>query len=209
MFWSFSIASLAWAVLSIRMSMRYLARAAREGDASAGLRGLGDVTYLGGLEVGEAALILVAISLAAALLWFVLFVIWLPLVVIVLAAVTFGEAWRIYRCVWIVAEDTTGLREIGKGLLDLGAVVSRSWDVYLDEADLGRALDSRKAQYRANRMLAAVGISGLGLVVAFLSGRFLPEIVGPLVIATAALTGISSILFADAVRRLRRRRSHD
>jgi len=203
LFWLLVAASLSWGGLSFAMSLWYLRRVAREGDTSGSLSGLGDIVFGG----AEAALVLVAILLAAALVWFVLFIVWLPLVLVVLAALTFGEAWRIYRCLWVVANDTDGLRRAGKGLLDLGAVVSRSWDTYLEEGDRGRAMSSRKAQYRANRTLAVVGVSSLGLMVALLSGKFLPEIGATTVFATTALLGLTSILFVDAVRRLRGLRS--
>lgn len=203
LFWFLLAASLLWGVLSLLVSSNYLTRAARENDTSASPGPLGEIADLGGLYSGEGVLILIGILLAAALVWFVLFILWLPLVLLVLSGLTFGEAWRNYRCVWVVVEDTDSFRQTGKRLLDLGAVLSRSWDGHLDEDDRRRAAASRNAHYRANRTLAAVGLSSLGLVVALLSGKFLPEIGTMVVIAAAGLTGLASIFFADAVRRLR------
>lgn len=184
-------------------SVQYLRKAQSKGDTSVPPRGAGILfdTYL-----GEATIVVLAVALAAFLILFVLFVIWLPLLLGLIAVLSFGELWRDYRAFWFGTDSTAALGEVGRDLVWRGAVLSKSWDPHLPKSDRARADAIRQAHYRVHTALITLGLSSLTLAVtAVLMGTILSLSWLPILLVAAAGATVGCAVFLGWALVLRRR----
>jgi hypothetical protein len=110
---------------------------------------------LGGGELG------IPFILIALLVIFVLFILWLPALLLALSPLSLGGLWRTYRACLLTAEVGPRLSMVAKGLLDRGAVLSRAWERHLDPADAKRAADLRRQHVRVHQLFNGLGLSTL------------------------------------------------
>lgn len=143
----------------------------------------------------------VVVTLLALLVIFLLLFIWLPVLLLLLGALSLGGLWNAYRACLVVAEDDSRLAFVGRELLRRGAVLSRTWDIYLDSADKRRASEARGQQDRLHRAFVAVGLSSLILAVTVVLSRAIPWIGWIVVSVTlAGLTAVTLVVLLWEVR---------
>jgi hypothetical protein len=117
----------------------------------------------------ELDLILICFLFVLLLFLFVLYVVWLPLLLVVVSLLTFGQIWREFRGT-LVSADSTEFRSLGAAAEDLlrrGAVLSKSWDLYLSASAVMNSTRTRASHYLVHRLFVATGV--LSLTVAALA----------------------------------------
>jgi hypothetical protein len=117
----------------------------------------------------ELDLILICFLFVLLLFLFVLYVFWLPLLLVVVSLLTFGQIWREFRGT-LVSADSTEFRSLGAAAEDLlrrGAVLSKSWDLYLSASAVMNSTRTRASHYLVHRLFLATG--ALSLTVAALA----------------------------------------
>ena len=117
----------------------------------------------------ELDLILICCLFVMLVFLFVLYVFWLPLLLVVVSLLTFGQVWREFygTLVIAVATQARGLSAVGEELLRRHAVLSKSWDLYLTGPVMENSTRSRASHYLVHRLFLATGV--LSLVVAGLA----------------------------------------
>ncbi len=146
----------------------------------------------------ETAFIALALALVILLAAFVLFLFWLPLVLLAVNFLAFGELWRSYRTITLSSTVTERerLRRVGTAILGRGGVLSRTWDSYLDPGEARRANQFRRAHLRVHEALLLVGISSLFFAAASVASRVFPsQVWSQLLYAVGGLT----VLFVVAL----------
>jgi hypothetical protein len=198
--WMLVLFAVVFGLLCIAASVVYLTKAQRRGDTTAVPEGV-DIGAV--LLAGEGTVLAIAILLAAFLVLFVLFVVWLPILLIVIAAFSLGELWRDYRTVWIGTDSLDRLGRAGSEFLRRGAALSKSWDPHLAEVERVQAAAIRRAHYRVHASFAGLGVSSLGLVAAGVLSKAIPHEIWFLavVVAVAAATASVAILGSFLYRR--------
>ena len=163
----------------------------------------------GFLISGEGVLIALGGASLFLLVTFLLFVSWLPIVLILTNSLSLGELWRAYRTVFI--EVSGGLEELpaaGRELLRAGGVLSQSWNDHLDQDVLGVAESSRKGHARLHGRFVLFGGSSLGLALSLLVANYVPWAYWDHVsVIVGGATALSFLLLIGPLisRRLRRR----
>jgi len=143
----------------------------------------------------------VVVTLLALLVIFLLLFIWLPVLLLLLGALSLGGLWNAYRACLVVTGDDNRLASVGRELLHRGAVLSRTWDLYLDSADTRRAAEARGWHVRLHRAFVAVGLSSLGLALMAVLSRAIPS-EGWIVVSVpfAGLTAVTLLALLWEVR---------
>ena len=141
---------------------------------------------------------------------FVLFAVWLPGLLFVLSALTLGDLWRSYRTVLLEVPEggIRNLRLAGRDLVARGAVLSKSWDVYLDPRDARLAGTLREIHARIHLGVVLLGGFALALTVAAILRGFLPTADSFMVLAGSAGAAVVSLGFlGESLARRRRIRN--
>ena len=154
----------------------------------------------------EVAVVVLAVILLGVLAAFVFFLVWLPILFLVISLITFGAWWRIHRATFVTAmEDRPPkLRGVGEDLLTRGAILSRTWDIHLEDATLRTATERRRSYARARRFFLFLGIASLALAGLVVGSRFLPSIEWTYMIMPTA--GVAMFLFTALVATIYRLR---
>ena len=154
----------------------------------------------------EVAVVVLAVVLLGVLAAFVFFLVWLPILFLVISLITFGAWWRIHRATFVTAmEDRPPkLRGVGEDLLTRGAILSRTWDIHLEDATLRTATERRRSYARARRFFLFLGIASLALAGLVVGSRFLPSIEWTYMIMPTA--GVAMFLFTALVATIYRLR---
>jgi hypothetical protein len=158
------------------------------------------------LAAPEVALLALAIGFFLLLGAFVLFLVWLPAVFLVISLVTFGAWWRIHRAAFVITSEhrPADLKAVGGDLLGRGAILSRTWDGYLEGPSMRVAADRRRLYGIGRRFFLLFGIASLGLAGVLVAERFLPS--EGWTYAIVPLAGAGAVFFAallGSVYRLR------
>src|SRR2546427_337086 len=154
----------------------------------------------------EVAVVVLAVILLGVLAAFVFFLVWLPILFLVISLITFGTWWRIHRGTFVMAmEDRPPkLRGVGEDLLTRGAILSRTWDIHLEGATLRTANERRRSYARARRFFLFLGIASLALAGLVVGSRFLPSVGWTyMIIPTAGVAMLLSTALVATIYRLR------
>jgi len=154
----------------------------------------------------EVAVVVLAVVLLGVLAAFVFFLVWLPILFLVISLITFGTWWRIHRGTFVMAmEDRPPkLRGVGEDLLTRGAILSRTWDIHLEGATLRTANERRRSYARARRFFLFLGIASLALAGLVVGSRFLPSVGWTyMIIPTAGVAMLLSTALVATIYRLR------
>ena len=154
----------------------------------------------------EIALVVLAIAFFFVLGAFVLFLVWLPAVFLVISLLTFGAWWRIHRVAFVMTSQhrPADLKAVGEDLLGRGAILSRTWDGYLEAPSMRVAADRRRSYGMSWRFFVLFGIASLGLAGVLVGERFFPS--PDWTYAIVPLAGAGVVFFAvllGSVYRLR------
>src|SRR5256712_2847134 len=141
------------------------------------VRWLPDIPLDPAIAAPEIALVVLAIAFFLVLGAFVLFLVWLPAVFLVISLVTFGAWWRLHRVAFVMTSQhrPADLKAVGQDLLGRGAILSRTWDGYLEAPSIRVAADRRRLYAMSWRFFVLFGIASLGLASVLVGERFFPS----------------------------------
>ena len=154
----------------------------------------------------EIALVVLAIAFFLILGAFVLFLVWLPAVFLVISLVTFGAWWRIHRAAFVMTRERrpAELKVVGEDLLGRGAILSQTWDGYLEGPSRRVAADRRRLYRLSRRLFLLFGIASLGLASVLVAERFFPsEAWAYAIVPLAGVGALSFTALLGSVYRLR------
>jgi hypothetical protein len=172
--WTLVAVTVTFGFVCVLAGILYLRSAERRGDTSATPRWF-DPLWLSAPSDPFGWVLVAAILLGVLLILFVLFVVWLPILLGVVAILSLGELWRDYRTVWLTTSESETLGRIADNLLRRGAVLSKSWDLFLANGNRTRAAAIRQAHYRVHAALVALGLGTLALAAMGLTSRTMPS----------------------------------
>src|SRR3989442_10115591 len=172
----FGVLGIMVTALATQRRPRASAPSSRDEASRDDLSGLPDVPLDIATSAPEFALIVLAIAFLAVLGAFVFFLVWLPVVFLAISLVTFGAWWRIHRAAFVMANSRRpgDLRAVGEDLLGRRAILSQTWDAYLEGNSKRLAADRRRSYGLSRRFFLLVGIASLGLASALAAERFFP-----------------------------------
>jgi len=167
---------------------------------------LPDIPLDPAIAAPEIALVVLAIAFFLVLGAFVLFLVWLPAVFLVISLVTFGAWWRLHRVAFVMTSQhrPADLKAVGQDLLGRGAILSRTWDGYLEAPSIRVAADRRRLYAMSWRFFVLFGIASLSLASVLVGERFFPS--PDWTYAILPLAGAGGLFFAallGSVYRLR------
>ena len=138
---------------------------------------LPDIPLDPAIAAPEIALVVLAIAFFLVLGAFVLFLVWLPAVFLVISLLTFGAWWRLHRVAFVMTNQRrpADLKAVGEDLLGRGAILSRTWDGYLEVPSMRVAADRRRSYGMSWRFFVLFGIASLGLASVLVAERFFPS----------------------------------
>jgi hypothetical protein len=156
---------------------RSVALNARGESSGDGLPWLPDIPLDFAGAAPEIALVVLVIAFFLVLGAFVLFLVWLPVVFLVISLVTFGAWWRIHRAVFVMTRDgrPADLKAVGEDLLGRGAILSRTWDGYLEGPTRRVVADRRRLYGLGRQFFLLFGVASLGLAGVLVAERFFPS----------------------------------
>jgi hypothetical protein len=157
----------------------------------------------------ELDLVLIGSLFVLLLFLFVLYVLWLPLLLVIVSLLTFGQIWREFRGTLVVADSiqSRGLGAAAEDLLGRRAVLSKSWDLYLSASAVENSTRARAAHYLVHRLFLATGVSSLTVAgLAFLHREFPSDLwMFPIAVAIGgAVTALGVLTLTEHHRRLGR-----
>jgi len=182
------------------------ASGAEDGTSRDDVPWLPDIPLDPAIAAPEIALVVLAIAFFLVLGAFVLFLVWLPAVFLVISLLTFGAWWRLHRVAFVMTSQQrpADLKAVGEDLLGRGAILSGTWDGYLEAPSMRVAAD-RRSLYRVSwRFFVLFGIASLGLAGVLVGERFFPS--PDWTYAVVPLAGAGVLFFAallGSVYRLR------
>jgi len=150
---------------------------AEDGTSQDDVPWLPDIPLDPAIAAPEIALVVLAIAFFLVLGAFVLFLVWLPAVFLVISLLTFGAWWRLHRVAFVMTSQRrpSDLKAVGEDLLARGAILSRTWDGYLEAPSMRVAADRRTSYRMSWRFFVLFGIASLGLASVLVGERFFPS----------------------------------
>jgi len=202
------VGAIAVTVLAAARRTRASAFDSRNETSRDDLSGLPDIPLDIAFSVPEFALLVLAIAFLAVLGAFVLFLVWLPAVFLVISLVTFGAWWRIHRAAFVMASASRPgeMKAIGDDLLGRGAILSQTWDRYLEDPSKRVAAARRTSYGLSRRFFVLFGIATLGLASALVGERLFPS--DQWTYAIVPLAGAGVLFFIALLGSVYRLRAH-
>lgn len=151
--------------------------------------------------------ILICFLFVLLLFLFVLYAVWLPLLLVVVSLLTFGQIWKEFRGALVSTNSTEfrGLSAAAEDLLRRHAVLSKSWDLYLSASAVKISTRTRASHYLVHRLFLATGVSSLTVAALAFMHREFPSDLWMYPIAAAVggtLSALAVLTFMEHYRRL-------